>query len=77
MKINSPWEISVKALEKLSAQIDQCLALAAGDEMLTMLLSMASLEASRRIETMSIKRKAASSGGISPMGATRLVVARG
>lgn len=47
----------MKKLEKLSTQIDQCLVLAAGDEMLTLLLSMASLEVSRRIETKSMPKK--------------------
>ncbi|WP_315831014.1 hypothetical protein [Bradyrhizobium prioriisuperbiae] len=47
----------MKKLEKLSAQIDQCLVLAAGDEMLILLLSMVSLEVSRRIETRPMREK--------------------
>ena len=47
----------MKKLEKLSAQIDQCLVLAAGDEMLTLLLSMVSLEVSQRIESRSVRDK--------------------
>jgi len=47
----------MKKLENLSEQIDQCLALAAGDEMIAFLLSMASLEVSRRIETRQANEK--------------------
>ena len=47
----------MKKLEKLSAQIDQCLVLAAGDEMLTLLLSMVSLEVSQRIERRPVREK--------------------
>lgn len=62
----------MKKLEKLSAQIDQCLALAAGDEMLTLLLSMASLEVSRRIETVPVQRKIVPCDTVAPMRAAGL-----